>query len=214
MIFSTFSRYETFLYSELQFRAMYSSVHKSFLPKTVRISDFTPAKIVQVHSKSYKSTLKSISKSPDGYEQYYSLFSGRNTHAYKCYLRNYKYLTKFLESDSQAIRSKILYREIQNFSLNQNLHLAQEKSPKEKNRLLGIQPSYRNCIAEMTVIWKHYQNDRYYRTKKCYFGLKNIQNQFQGRHFSSKTAQFLFEPATFVGRPLFLLRGSSFSENQ
>ena len=83
-----------------------------------------------------------------------------------------------------------------------------------KNRLLGIQPSYRNCIAEMTVIWKHYQNDRYYRTKKCYFGLKNIQNQFQSRHFSSKTAQFLFEPATFVRRPLFLLRGSSFSENQ
>ena len=49
--------------------------------------------------------------------------SVRNTHAYNCSLRNYKYLTKFLESDSQGIRSKILYHEIQNFSLNQNLYL-------------------------------------------------------------------------------------------
>ena len=32
----------------------YSSVQKSFLPKTVRISDFTSVKIVKVHSKSSK----------------------------------------------------------------------------------------------------------------------------------------------------------------
>ena len=44
-LFRGFS-YKTFLYSELQFRAMYSSVHKSLLPKTVRFSDFTPVKIV------------------------------------------------------------------------------------------------------------------------------------------------------------------------
>ena len=44
-LFRGFS-HKTFLYSELQFRAMYSSVHKSFLPKTVRISDFTAVKIV------------------------------------------------------------------------------------------------------------------------------------------------------------------------
>ena len=47
-----------------------------------------------------------------------SPLSKENAHAYLCNLRNYKFLSKILESDSLGIRSKNLYHEIQNFSLN------------------------------------------------------------------------------------------------
>ena len=42
----------------------------------------------------------------------------KNAHGYKRFLRNSKFLSKFLESDSQGIRSKFLYHGIQRHSLN------------------------------------------------------------------------------------------------
>ena len=59
----------------------------------------------------------------------------KNAHAYLCNLRNYKFLSKFLESDSQGIWSKFLYPEIQHLSLIEKIYLDYEKSPQEKNKL-------------------------------------------------------------------------------
>ena len=77
--------YKTFLYSELQSRAIHrwilleilrrknfvkllcDVVQNCYIPKTVQNGGFTRVEIAWVHSKSNKPTLKSISKSPDGY---------------------------------------------------------------------------------------------------------------------------------------------------
>ena len=53
-----------------------------------------------------------------------------------------RFLSKFLKSDSQGIRPKVLYHEILHHLLNRITYLGHEKYPQEKIELLGIQPNY------------------------------------------------------------------------
>ena len=64
---------------------------------------------------------------------------------------------KFFSDNSYYIRWWILYHEIQNFSLNQNLYLVSEKSSQDKNRLLGIQPTHsdRNSLTSFWYSQSH-----------------------------------------------------------
>ena len=116
----------------------YHTVHckNGFIPKTDQNCDFTWLKMAQVKSKSNKPNLKSIPKSPEA--QFHEKTPTHTYAYYKCYLRNYNFLSNFPESDSQGFRSKFLYHEIQHHSLNQKPCLDQKKYRKKMYSVIFI----------------------------------------------------------------------------
>ena len=100
----------------------------SFIPKTAQKWGFTRVKIAWVHSKSNKPTPKSISESPDSSKLRLGKRLWETTHAYECYLRNYKFLSQFLKPDFQGICSKFLYHQIQHLLLSQKTYFDTKKS--------------------------------------------------------------------------------------
>ena len=97
--------------------------------KVTKNGDFTWVKIV---------TLRSNPKSPDSQKYQWGTFPWQTTPAKYCNPRNYKFLPKFLETDSQGIRSNFFIMRFTSLTESSNLFWLRKISTGKKFSELSL----------------------------------------------------------------------------